>query len=603
MKKIFSFLIGIAILSQGISPAFAELLNDPIDDALSYAKQGDILRCFEPRHSVLLRTAKFDIDWARGLTVAEAMCGILEHAGIDRRESAEKSVDIEVSTEWMDVYHVPFFKEAIRRGIIEKDEDPNRQLMRYEALKMILDIEGVPILKVLRDEDRTHEFRDVRKDSEMEFIMMTSVNRDIVRPASARISGAKKIMLRGEFLNALFFSSLVMHADFFFEKPEMYIPVDGFEDVPYVDVFVQPMGDIPRYDVFLTMWEILSNNHLYSDKFDAEKAMDLVLGALPEVLDDPYTSYLDYDENESFQDSIRGDFEGIGAYISKDGDDLIIVSPIKKTPADKAGLKAGDIVLKIDGEETADLTLQESVKLIKGPRDTKVTLTIKREHRVFPVTIVRARVEIPAVEYEVRDNNVLYINIYQFSDKTEEEFKKAVDATKSHSISAVVIDLRNNPGGLLHVVENLCGYFVPKDKTIVQVSYRNIRQEILSQGDASLTSYPIAILINKGSASASEILAGAVQDYGMGKIVGVTSFGKGTVQEILPFFDGSSFRYTVAEWLTPNGHSIQDNGITPDIEAEDFPETEFLDEAYERAVDELIYMNRIPGVYVPGIRY
>ncbi len=595
MKKLISFLITIFILGQVTPLSFAKIITEPSTDALLYVEGQSILKCFEPRKMIRSKTAKTDINWAVSLTVAEASCALLNHVHIDRREAFEKSQDVDdVDISNIDSYLVPFVKEAFRRGFFE-DMKADNLLKRYQALKMLLDVEGIPILKVLRDEDRTHEFRDVRRDSEIEYIMMTSINRDLARPISTHISGAKKNMTRGEYVNILYNSSLVSHADFFFEKPGQ---LDGFDSemMPLIEIFSQPVGNIPKYDIFLTIWDILSNAHLYSDRFDGEEAMNKVLEALPEVLDDPYTGYMDYEENDSFQDSIRGDFEGIGAYISKEGEDLTIVSPIKKMPAEKAGLKSGDIVIKIEGEETKDLSLQEAVRKIKGPRDSKVNLTIKRNGRIFSVDIIRARVEIPAVEYEIRDNRVMYINIFQFSQKAEEEFKKAVNATLSSGVAGVVVDLRNNPGGLLSSVENIAGYFVPRGKTVVQVEYSNVLQEVLSIGKAELSFYPVAVLINNGSASASEILAGAIQDHGLGQIFGETSFGKGTVQEVMPFFDGSSFRYTVAEWLTPKGHSINENGIEPDFEVEDYQDT-YLDEMYEKALEKMLFPNRIPGRY------
>lgn len=598
MKKVLSILLAVAcvaVLSPAPATSMAALMDEPIGDALLYAEEQGILTCFEPRKHIGAKTANREVRWNVPLSLAEASCAILAHAHVDRKTAAEKAEFVEMDTTSVDSYHIPYLKEAFRRGLLPAGLTPISALRRYEALKMLLDIEGVPVLQVVRDEDRTYVFKDVKKDTEMEYIMMTSINRDLVRPISASISGAKKIMSRGEYVNALYYSSLVSHADFFFQKPDPYENLD--EDmIPYMEIFAEPAGSIPKYDVFLTIWDILQNNHLYSDRFDPEKAMDLVLEALPNVLDDPYTQFMNAEENDSFQDSIRGDFEGIGAYISKEKDEITIVSPIKKTPAEKAGLKGGDIILKIDGKSTKDLSLQDAVRLIKGPEGTPVTLVIRRNGQDLSISIVRARVEVPSVEFEMRKDGILYINIFQFSDKTVSEFQKAVDTALRQYVSAIVLDLRNNPGGLLSSVEEITGYFVGKGKPVVQVEYRNVMQELLSSGNGVLSQYPIAALINKGSASASEILAGALQDYGIAKIIGVTSFGKGTVQEVLPFFDGSSFRYTVARWLTPKGNSIDKNGIAPDIEAEDFTDTAYIDEAYERAVDQLLFMNRIPGM-------
>jgi len=274
---------------------------------------------------------------------------------------------------------------------------------------------------------------------------------------------------------------------------------------------------------------------------------------------------------KEMQEETKGRFEGLGIEITLREGVLTVVSPIEDTPAFKAGILAGDQILKIDGESTKNFTLMDSVKRLRGPRGTKVTITIMREGFTKPkeFTLVRDVIPVRSVRHELLEKNYGYIRLSQFQEKTDGEFEKAVKALEEESkgsLKGLVLDLRNNPGGLLDQAVKISDRFIDSG-LIVSVEGRKEDQKLkfYAHPDGSLARYPLVVLVNGGSASGAEIVAGAIQDHGRGILVGTQTFGKGSVQTIIPLKDGSGLRLTTARYYTPNGRSIQAKGIVPDI--------------------------------------
>jgi len=271
------------------------------------------------------------------------------------------------------------------------------------------------------------------------------------------------------------------------------------------------------------------------------------------------------------QEETKGRFEGLGIEITIKDSVLTVVSPIEGTPAYKAGILAGDQIVKIDGEPTKNFTLMDSVKRLRGPRGTKVTISIMREGFTKPkeFTLVREVIPVRSVRHELLEKEYGYIRISQFQEKTDDEFEKAMKALKEESkgtLKGLILDLRNNPGGLLDQAVKISDRFI-ESGLIVSVEGRKEDQKMkfYAHPDGSLEHYPLVVLVNGGSASGAEIVAGAVQDQGRGILVGTQTFGKGSVQTIIPLKDGSGLRLTTARYYTPNGRSIQAKGIVPDI--------------------------------------
>jgi carboxyl-terminal processing protease len=312
---------------------------------------------------------------------------------------------------------------------------------------------------------------------------------------------------------------------------------------------------------------------IQKDYVEETKSKDLVNGAIKGMLEtlDPHSSFMPPDMFKEMQEETKGRFEGLGIEITiKDGI-LTVVSPIEDTPAFKAGILAGDQILKIEGESTKNFTLMDSVKRLRGPRGTKVTITIMREGFTKPkeFTLVRDVIPVRSVRHELFEKNYGYIRISQFQEKTDGEFEKAVKALEEEgkgNLKGLVLDLRNNPGGLLDQAVKISDRFIDSG-LIVSVEGRKEDQKMkfYAHPDGSLARYPLVVLVNGGSASGAEIVAGAIQDHGRGILVGTHTFGKGSVQTIIPLKDGSGLRLTTARYYTPSGRSIQAKGIVPDI--------------------------------------
>lgn len=302
----------------------------------------------------------------------------------------------------------------------------------------------------------------------------------------------------------------------------------------------------------------------HKDGADLDKFVSGAIRGGLEALGDPHTNYFAPDEFSNWLSSLNGQFSGIGAYLEQEGSHVIIAAPIKGTPAFEAGLVTGDRILEANGTSLEGATVEKAVGLLRGPTGTEVTVKIHRpsENRTFTLTLKRAVIVIPEVESKMLDKEVGYIQILNFGDDSVREFYKAVDTLKAQGAKALVLDLRQNPGGYLDAAIDIAGAFVPQGKTVVWEVGKNGKTERTSSG--RLINLPTAVLVDKGSASASEVLAGAIQDYGAAPLVGTKTFGKGTVQQILYLVAGGGMKVTTAEYLTPKERRVDGVGLTPD---------------------------------------
>ncbi|GMQ95217.1 MAG: S41 family peptidase [Patescibacteria group bacterium] len=349
------------------------------------------------------------------------------------------------------------------------------------------------------------------------------------------------------------------------------------------------------FSAFWEVWDLVNEKHVSSNgPTDQEKVWGAVSG-LVGSLDDPYTVFFPPREAEYFESEVRGNFEGVGMEIGIRDKVLTVVAPLKGTPAERAGVRAGDKVIKIDDTSTFSLTIDESVDLIRGERGTPVVLTIVREgeDEPFEVEIIRDVINIPTISTEKRDDGVFVIQLYNFSASSPSLFRSALREFVESKYDKLVLDLRNNPGGYLEASIDMASWFLPAGKVVVRETSRGANDEKLyrSKGyNIFSDDLKFAILINRGSASASEILAGALSEYGKATLIGEKTFGKGSVQELIPVTEGSSLKITIARWLTPSGISISGNGLTPDIEVEITKEDieEGKDPQLERAIEVLL---------------
>lgn len=325
------------------------------------------------------------------------------------------------------------------------------------------------------------------------------------------------------------------------------------------------------FSLFWKVYNDLNAKYVDTSKIDPQKMLYGAISGLVNSVGDPYTVFFEPVTSKKFQEEITGSFGGVGIEIGKRNSILTVIAPLKNTPAFKAGIKAGDKILKIDTKPTTNLSIEEAVNMIRGQRGTKVILTIQTETKpARDVELTRDGIKVPTIEWKLveQDNKkIAYMQIYFFNQTIDAEFKKTSEEILKSDAKSLIIDLRNNPGGLLDSAINLAGWFLVKDQIVVSEVFRDgTRNEFKSNGNSSLKQYPTVILMNGGSASASEILAGALHDNRNITIVGEKSFGKGSVQELQNYSDGSSLKVTIAKWLTPAGISISEKGIEADVE-------------------------------------
>lgn len=322
---------------------------------------------------------------------------------------------------------------------------------------------------------------------------------------------------------------------------------------------------------FWKAWNILDNN--FAGASTSKKTTDQakVWGAIEGLAasyGDPYTNFFPPEELKRFQDDVDGNFEGVGIEIVVKDGILTVVSPLKGTPADRAGLKAKDLILKIDDKSTVGMSAEDATKLIRGPKGKTVKFTISRDGKEKEISVVRDVIDVPVVEYKQRDDGVFVITISSFAGSSAEKFRDALREFVKTGDSKLIIDVRGNPGGYLEAAVDIASWFLPADKIVVQEDYGNKkpRDVLRSHGyDIFTDKLKLVMLVDEGSASASEILAGALKEQGKATLVGTKTFGKGSVQEVIPVTDDSSLKVTIAHWLTPNGNSISNTGVDPDV--------------------------------------
>ena len=310
-------------------------------------------------------------------------------------------------------------------------------------------------------------------------------------------------------------------------------------------------------------------NQYYLDEIDEQQIEDTMYTGLVAGLDDPYSVYYTEEELKTMEESTSGEYSGIGATLTQNPDtkEMSVVSCFENTPAEEAGLLPGDIIVGWNGSSVEGMELSELVSKIKTDPDEHLTLEIERDGDTMEVELTRREVEIPTVESEMLHDQIGYIKLLEFDEVTAEQFRAALDQLEEQEMEKLIIDVRDNPGGVLQTVCDMLDELLPEGLIVYTEDKDGNKKEYTSDGEHQFTK-PLAVLTNENSASASEIFAGAIQDYSLGTIVGTTTFGKGIVQRIFYLSDGTGVKLTVAKYYTPKGHDIHKKGITPDVEVE-----------------------------------
>lgn len=373
----------------------------------------------------------------------------------------------------------------------------------------------------------------------------------------------------------------------------------GYMQRPYVERVLDVVNKSPEpsiettvdFEPFWNTWKLLQDKYVTKEDIDQQELVWGAISGMVKALGDPYTVFLPPAELETFETQITGKFQGIGAEIGLRNNQLVIISPLEGSPAKDAGIRAGDMIIKIDDFDTVGITIDEAVNRIRGEKGTSVMLTVFRdgESMTHEITIVRDNIVIPAIATRT-ENDIFVIQLFNFSAGSPQEFDKAIRKFADSGKSKLIIDLRNNPGGFLDAAVHIASYFVPKGEVIVTEEFRDREpREHRSRGFAEAVNLDLVVLVNQGSASASEIVAGALQEHDIATIIGGQTFGKGSVQELVGVLGDSSLKVTIARWLTPNGRSISQEGLTPDILVEIDNELDIeIDQIFQRAQEFLL---------------
>jgi len=322
-------------------------------------------------------------------------------------------------------------------------------------------------------------------------------------------------------------------------------------------------------DVIEEVWGIIFQDYVEKDELDASMLSQAAIKGIVEALDDPYTSYLDKKNYIEWSLDLEGKYEGIGAYVGVRDEKIVIIAPILNSPAAEAGIRAGDIILEVDGSSTSDMSLEEVILHVRGPEGTSVRLLVLHEDESEPeeIEIVRAKIEVPSVYYEMRED-IAYVFIGHFTVRTNEEISSVLEDMSGEEAEGIVLDIRSNPGGSVESVVDVTSHFLDEGVVFYVVDNRDKTTTYPVESGGITTDLPMVVLTDNYSASGSEVLAGALQDYERAIIAGTRTFGKGSVNTLYQLKDGSGLLITTARWFTPNGRMIEGEGITPNYELE-----------------------------------
>lgn len=465
-------------------------------------------------------------------------------------------------------WFAPYIKKALEIGAINnKIGDqflPDSQLTRQEGLLLTMNIYGLS--KPFSTPKAENLFKDIRVTHPLAYVYAAAIRHGIYFENSQENFYPSKILTRGDAADLLFKAKLAAQIES--GGPTVSVPhnENSISTEGLTNEEIELLQN-QKFAILLDAWSKINKSYIYTDKVDQDQLIYQAISGMVESLDDPYSVFRSPNANGESYIYIPENYEGIGAIIENIDGKYIVQTTINNSPADRADLRSKDVIIEIENQSVQNLTMEQVMALIKGKTGTKLHLKVKRDNLTLSFEIVREKISIESMHYEILPGNINYLRIDQFTEEGVSEFNTYLEKITSSNSKKLIIDLRNNPGGYLTTTQTILQHFLTKDQVAFYTMDKSgVQTPFGSAGAAELKDYKIAVLINEGSASAAEIMSGALQDYKLGRLIGTTTFGKGSVQEITSYDDNSSLKLTIAKWLTPLKRDINHKGIVPDQE-------------------------------------
>lgn len=478
-------------------------------------------------------------------------------------------------------WFAPYVKKAIEMRVLSNDLNdqfhPDQPLSRQEALVLTMDFYGIPTpLSYPTSKDL---YKDIRTTHPLASLYASAKAHRIYFEQDQENFVPTKTLTRGDAADLLFKAKIAQTVLNFSESGSGSVTIA----VPpsYLDNNINnDLLQNEKFDIFLDTWSKINSQYVYSNGYSKNELVYGAISGMVDSLNDPYSTFKAPDGDGGSYIYIPENYEGIGAIIEEIDGNYVVQTTITNSPAYRAGLKSKDIILEIDGKNLENLTYEQTTALIKGKAGTTVKLKVKRDNSLLNFEIVREKITIEAIQRKELTGGINYLRIDQFTENSYQEFNSHIETIKASGSKKLIIDLRNNPGGYLSSTQQILGHFLSSGQIEFYTSDKNkLLTAYISEGDADLKGFQTVVLVNEGSASASEIFAGAMQDYDLAYLIGNTTFGKGSVQEITNYSDNSSLKLTIAKWLTPQKRDIDHVGIVPDLKVT------ITDEQRQKGVD------------------
>ncbi len=504
---------------------------------------------------------------------------LLSNAGIEPEDVEDNYFDNLTGEEWF----APYANKAVEIGLIEISyQNPtfngHSYITKGEAATLMMKWGGIATPLYLDEDNWNIEYKDVVSGHIYASAIKKAMDLEIIYAEDENYFGTYKKLTRGDAALAIY-------------NMESYTLTDAYMET--IADQIREGLDLPLILIMEDVYNKLLTEHYDYDDLEGEDLMYEAIKGMTDAVGDKYTVFMDPGEAESFFDNLSGEMKGIGAYVYQDDNgDIIITGFVEGAPAEDSGLQINDIIKKVNGESVEGLDLDTVIGMIKGEEGTEVDITISRTEgittRYSTYSIARADFIIPYITTEILEDNILYYELISFGENTGIEFEELTEeAFANNDIEGIILDLRNNGGGYVNTTAQILDNFIPKGNIEFVISDTSMSTMYISTGPGDLINYPIVVLINGASASASEITASSLQAYGYATIMGTQSYGKGSAQDLYNYYNGSSLKITTSHWKTPAWEDLDGIGVTPDIITEDDSDTTDVDEALEDAIDQV----------------